>query len=376
MVKNLIVFVGEHRPNSLDGVTNTIVGQVSALQRLGCSLEIWTFSSEFAEIYQSRTETGIVHWHLPSFRNRLVSALRLPVKCRTWIDIRLDEVKFIHLHSVFSPTNNLIAELDVPYVITPHGGWEPAVINGRHLLRKKIWIELKERKLWSKAAFVQGVSLIENNNLKQLPGITNVEYIPNGVDPTICLNKTPGFTKDTWIYFGRLAIIQKGLDRMLIAYAKAKRVSKSLPKLFLAGPNFRDDKEKIDRLISSLKLENEVIIRGPVLGIEKSEILSRASLFLQTSRWEGMPLALLEAMAHSVPCLVTRGTNMAEFIEKSGAGLVAGDDSDEIAQAMLSLEESQLCQMGQRAKELVIRNFTWDSVSRKLLDAYQRHNLL
>jgi glycosyltransferase involved in cell wall biosynthesis len=162
------------------------------------------------------------------------------------------------------------------------------------------------------------------------------------------------------------------LDRMVRSYALCRKKGASLPKLVLAGPDFRGGRDYLAKLIAELGLEKVVELPGPVKGQEKESLLNRASLFLHTSRWEGLPLSILEAMAHGAPCLVTQGTNFADVIRTSGTGYCAGESDEEIAAAMASVNLKETPAMGIRARQLVEKEYSWERVADRLLQAYQR----
>jgi glycosyltransferase involved in cell wall biosynthesis len=66
------------------------------------------------------------------------------------------------------------------------------------------------------------------------------------------------------------------------------------------------------------------------------EALSRATVYLHTARWEGLSLAILEAMAVGTPVVVRRGPGCHEVVEETGCGVVARD-AKEAADAVLAL---------------------------------------
>jgi glycosyltransferase involved in cell wall biosynthesis len=59
-----------------------------------------------------------------------------------------------------------------------------------------------------------------------------------------------------------------------------------------------------------------------VFGREKEALLDSAFVFVHTSRWEGMPFAVIEALATGCPVLVTPATNLGDYVEGFGAGVV------------------------------------------------------
>jgi glycosyltransferase involved in cell wall biosynthesis len=364
-----VVLLGKYDPAALDGQIMTVVGQADGLHNAGVNVEVWSFSRYILEPQHSKTRTGADIWVLPLFRPKLASVCAMPRGTRRWIEGRLGEIQLFHCHAVFSPIHNQLAKFGKPYVVTPNGGWSTVVFGGRNRLAKRLWMELSEKRFWSGARFVQAVSSGEQERLKELPKMTRIEPIPNGVDlPAL----DSGAKRDAWVFMGRLAIDHKGLDRMVRAYAICRKKGLALPKLVLAGPDFRGGRQFLTDLIAAHGLEKEIELPGPVNGKEKEALLNRASLFLHTSYWEGLPLSILEAMAHGVPCFVTRGTNFTGVIKESGAGYCAGDSDEEIAAAMASVDKQASLAMGMRARQLIEKEYTWERVAERLVQAYER----
>lgn len=366
--KKTIVHVGGYDPDALDGVSATLAGQCDALHRKGVPLEIWGLDSGVAEVAEGRTKNGIPLFRLPRFRNPLVAAFVLPSATRRWIEGRRSQIHRLHLHSVFVPSNNLLAGMGIPYVITPNGGWGERVLTGRNRLLKQVWVALREKKLWARALAVQAVSEAEAGELAKLPAMGKITYISNGVEIPP-LDQIQG-DHSVWLFLGRLAIEHKGLDRLISAYARSMQKAASLPKLVLVGPDFRDGKAALLKMISDHALEGRVEIREPVRGEEKDRLFGEASLFIHTSRWEGMPLSILEAMSRGLPCLLTEGTNMVPLIRDFECGFPAGNSLEEIEAAMLLAQESDLAEMGRSARRCIEENFSWDSVAQKLTSLY------
>ena len=49
---------------------------------------------------------------------------------------------------------------------------------------------------------------------------------------------------------------------------------------------------------------------GGVYGDNKVKVLLDTDIFILTSRYEGMPMGVLEAWSYGIPCILSDGTNM------------------------------------------------------------------
>ena len=116
-----------------------------------------------------------------------------------------------------------------------------------------------------------------------------------------------------------------------------------------------------------------VELHREIFGKEKEEILLKADCFIQTSRFEGMPMGILEAMSYGIPCLVTEGTTLAGLVNDSGCGFGCGIDVDSIARVMrLAVEnKANLALMSEKAFEAINNHFAWDKVAYDTLDMYR-----
>jgi glycosyltransferase involved in cell wall biosynthesis len=160
---------------------------------------------------------------------------------------------------------------------------------------------------------------------------TLVEAIPNA-SPFDVGGPAP-LESRTVIAAGRLSH-QKGFDRLIPAFAK---VAQKFPDwqlhIYGAGP----DERALKRAVRANDLTGTVVLKGLVPGLE--EAFRNASIYAMSSRFEGLPMVLLEAMSQGLPIvsfdcpegprqLVTDGVN----------GLLVPDgDVDALADALLRL---------------------------------------
>jgi glycosyltransferase involved in cell wall biosynthesis len=162
----------------------------------------------------------------------------------------------------------------------------------------------------------------------------NLFVIPNGVPAAA--RRSP-LTSRTIVSVGRLTQ-QKGLDRLLTAFAE---VAATHPDWRLricgAGPM----RASLERQVGDLGLGDRVTFAGQVRRVQ-AELLE-ASIFALTSRFEGLPMALIEAMAGGLAVVAFDcPTGPREVIEHGRSGLLVPEgDTASFAQALVALIEDE-----------------------------------
>jgi glycosyltransferase involved in cell wall biosynthesis len=120
-----------------------------------------------------------------------------------------------------------------------------------------------------------------------------------------------------------------------------------------------------------LHLENNVFFLGNRADI--SALLAASDYFILPSLWEGLPMALIEAMASGLPVIATRvsGTNQVMVHGETGL-LVEPGNSSELAQAILKMasDPSMARQMGRAARQRVEVHFGAQKQAREYLDLF------
>lgn len=92
-------------------------------------------------------------------------------------------------------------------------------------------------------------------------------------------------------------------------------------------------------------------------------LLRASDIFVLPSRWEGLPLAVIEAMMAGLPVVATRVGGVGEVVEDGGTGLlVPPGDPEALAAALRRLVEHEALrrQMGAAGRERALRLFTAD----------------
>ena len=352
--------------NPYAGVRNAVVQLAVHLAKRGHDVELWplhVWTDEELEV------------HAPVLGAAGVTICEAPPEP----DERLDflarrKVDLAHLHSVFTKWNARLARrLSVPYVVSPHGGYAP-----RSLLRtrwpKQIYKLFIERPMLRRAALRVALTQVEADDLRAFGAGEPVVVIPNGVLPVPRDVDRAAFRRDLGVadgipllvFVGRLDVLHKGLDILVegLTDAPAWRAA-------LVGPDHRGGGEALTALARRRGLGDRLTISPPLTGNALHQALAGADLFALTSRWEGLPLSLLEALGHGTPALVSPEVERLVGGAAAGAGWVASPARVGAAlNGIAAVLDEERARRATAARALAAR-YDWNETVSRYEDAYR-----
>ncbi len=182
------------------------------------------------------------------------------------------------------------------------------------------------------ADVVLAVSTASAAALERAYGVTGVEVVPNAAPAVPPFERTPSPGEVRCAYLGGFANQVKG-GEVLVAALPAALASEPALRLTLAGPG-----EPPADATALFAAEPHLEWAG-WLGPEEKDALLRASeCFVMPSLSEGMPMALLEAMAYGMAIVATRVGGIPELVDDGVTGLlVEPDDPEALAAALTRL---------------------------------------
>ena len=259
----------------------------------------------------------------------------------------------------------------IPYIILPHGELNKNAQKKKRLKKMAANLLLFNRFI-NHATAVQCLSEEEKNNTyfgKRKLMISNGVHMPEKQKAEFHENKV------VFLYIGRLEVLVKGLDILTGAAALARDELKAAnATIDIYGPDYQGRYAQVQELIKQNHVEDLVFLHHEVMGKEKENLLLDADVFIQTSRFEGMPLGVLEACSYGLPCLVTEGTNLGKKLVENSAGWCSQNDSYSVAEAIAKClsEKEKYAAYGHNGCAYVYKVFSWDVIAKQTIDEYKK----
>lgn len=232
-----------------------------------------------------------------------------------------------------------VTELGKKYLVKPHSSLMIEA-QKKSYLKKKISNFIFFNKFLKKAS---GIIYTNKDELSNSLKINKKNYLePNGIEfkgEELEFDKIIN-SKIKFIYLSRIDFNHKGTDLLIEALKiiKEKKVIEDIDLEIFGKGNLKEE-EYLKKSIKDLNAPN-ISFGGPIFGEEKIKKLKEKDVFILTSRYEGFPMAILEALYFGNSCIVTRGANMTEIISNYNLGWLVESTPESIAQMILKVNET------------------------------------
>jgi glycosyltransferase involved in cell wall biosynthesis len=202
---------------------------------------------------------------------------------------------------------------------------------------------------------------------------TDQELIPNGVKIPTNTSRSDdilhkfGLVSKKYAFVASRFVPEKGLHDLVLAYAKIRN-----PEFKLVISGRADHETSYSRYFETLAHQTAgVVLTGFVKGKPLETLYAHAGLFVLPSHYEGLPIALLEALSYHLPVLVSDIPQHKEvplpayryFPVKNTDALAMKLVERFSAGILLSEIESQV--------EFLQSRYNWDLIAEQTLDVYR-----
>jgi len=288
-----------------------------------------------------------------------------------------EDFDILHTHAIWShvPPSFFASKMKRrKIIITPHNTWNFIERSWSYILYyHTLWKWIVKHASAVIALNPEEVKTLQKLKVKQ----EKIQIIPNAIDSTKfrpinsdIIRQKYGL-EGTIILFVGSSSLHKGVH---ILFKSVTNILKSYSNLYLifVGKVHAND---IINFVKEYKINNNVLFLGHISPDEMPYFYSSADIFVLPSFSEGMPTALLEAMACGLPSIGTNVGGIKEVIEDMKTGiLVDPGNSDQLAEKikLLLSDENLRRRLGENGRKKVLKNYTWEKVTDQIENLYKK----
>ena len=247
----------------------------------------------------------------------------------------------------------------LPYVVSLRGGDVPGFRPYDFRVYHKVAAPFLHV-IWHSASAVVANSRGLHDLATAFDSTIEIPIIPNGVDLEKFSAPERDWSSPRILSVGRV-VYQKGFDLALRALAELKDLGWQWT---IAGDG--PQMPVLQAMVEEHGLQNRIHFLGWLTANQLKEQYASANLFLFPSRHEGMPNAVLEAMASGLPVIATRIAGNEELVVNDETGkLVPTEDVESLRESLrlLLVDAQKREQTGRAARRRVESSFSWNRVA-------------
>jgi glycosyltransferase involved in cell wall biosynthesis len=324
---------------------------------------------------------GVTYWFFR--RQTRFYAVSLPLT--RWLARHAGDYDLVHIHALFSWAAVAAAACSawrgVPYVIRPLGTLSRWSLAHQRPLLKRLSLWLVENRVLSGAMRIHYTSELERVEGAQIINRHATTVVPLGVDLTWVdrspeagwlRRRAPHLAGRTVLLFMSRLDPKKGLDLLLAAFARLAHREKRLA-LVVAGSGSSDFELSLHQKALSLGIQDDVLWAGFLEGEEKLSALAEADVFVLPSYSENFGIAVVEAMAHGLPVIISDQVGVSREVTAAGAGIVVSCEVEAIAGAIRHLVTHPEVRRGAGdcGRRLATQRFSVDTMTAGLIQMYE-----
>jgi len=307
-------------------------------------------------------------------KNPLFDVLSYLIKYRKNYDL-------IHVHSYiyFSTMQTLflkkLVRNNLPVILHLHGGIQTSDFQGSNLMEKLMLLFKKyvfdltigKMVISSSNALISVAKddLLAVNRVFRTKRVKNNYYIPNALDLNT-FKRDKSLERKYIGFIGRLTKI-KGIDYFLKIIEKFQDIDKDQEFLIVG------DGQHLSNVKKAMK-KYPIKFFESVPHDQMPNLYNQCSIFVQTSRAEGLPTCVLEALSCEVPVIASKVGGIQELIQDGVNGYIykSGDINKAIEQIKLIREKNNYELLGKNGRNLIESKYSWNIIVKKVIEVYER----
>ena len=376
-MKIIHIVHGKANPASANGISR-VVYYLNKYERLaGVDSQIWAIVD------------GVKH-HESYKRDEYVTVECFP-RVTLWggrdiikhIQKEKDSIDIIHFHLIWFYDKNIIMKaakrLGIRTVVTTHGTYsKPHAYTGVRIVARALY----ELKYLNMADECHILTREEGTGLRKY-GYTGKSFVAyNGYEPKDMPSENQinrDFFKDypfhnkTIITMISVLRSDKNIDMILQAISMLPEEKRKELAFVLIGPDNKGNAARFEKLAEELNIKENFYWIGPLYKVDKYNAMLSSDGYIMASDSEGFSMSIIDAMACSLPMILTSGCNM-KYLSDERFYIMCEPYSSDIAQAIIEFLElgDKRMSLGEKAYNILYKHLLWNEIVSKIIKNYQR----
>jgi len=268
-----------------------------------------------------------------------------------------------HLHA--APAVWIATARGTPVVVNYRGG------GARSFFERALWIVRptlrRARAVAVPSAFLERVFRAHGIEPSVVPNIVDLEMFHPAAETDPARTRDPEAPE---------LVVARNLEPVYdvaTALRALARIRVKWPRAHLSVAGSGPERARLEALVSELGLQGAVTFTGQLQNHEMVGLYRNASVAMNPSRVDNMPISILEALACGVPVVSTNVGGVPDLVSDGRTALlVPPEDPDAMAAATISLLEDPKRAEALRAAGLArVREYAWPRVRERWRDVYR-----
>lgn len=359
----ILTFISSLDINS-GGPSRSVPMLVKGLVEFGVDVTLMTIRSKNMNVHALEGTTARLKVLEPSFTRKEITRY-----------LKDEKFHLIQIQSMWDwPYHKVMVEarkLGIPYIVTPRGMLEPWSLSQKKWKKKLAWW-LYQRNDVQKSVCVFTTAKMEAEHVTNLGITTCKAVIPNGIETDSYPCKTSVDVVKKQVLFLSRVHVKKGIEVLFEAWKQIHPDYEDW-QLLVIGNGEAEYIHSLENRVECLGLKESIKILPPVFGNDKIQIYQESALFCLPSYSENFGMAIAEAMSCGTPVITTTNCPW-NILNDTKTGWCIDLNVDNLERALreaLSMNPTELYDMGQKASKLIYENFDYRNVTRKTLKLYE-----
>ena len=374
VIIRVIICTQEYPPNYSSGIGNVVFYVAEQLKQRSIDCNVCSPTGPDVKMYNEKLLRILYNHFRPLFF--MYKNVYFWYKVRRYVRKNADKYDIIWLHNPLIVPNDI--KKCVTTVHTTYYGKKFIVYSHRSRVLFNV-LSVIERYFYKKSKNLTFTAIAPPiiKELKEI-GVETGILIPNGVDTEKfkpsnnkeVIRKKFGIPEDDLIILslGKLSE-DKQPQKLIEVFSAIEKEMKGVT-LVIAGKGELLNKTK--EFVKEKKLRNVIFLGYVDHEKDAPDLYACSDYYIITSKYEGLPLTLLEAMASGLSCIVSDIPNL-KIVEDAKCGIIVDfRDEENAAQEIISYLNEDNSKHSNNARKYAVNNLGWKIIAERYLEEFER----